>query len=92
MSKRKQQQKLERDAVEKARQLTVGKIVRLILKSLVFAMLVAALIVGLSLLGVPWLMNTWAQLAIMIVVYLFAYPYLMREFRPEMYLKRQKKE
>jgi membrane protein implicated in regulation of membrane protease activity len=91
MSKRKQH-KQERDAVEKARQLTAGKIIRLVLKSLVFAMLVAALIVGLSLLGVPWLMNTWAQLAIMIVVYLFAYPYLMREFRPQMYLKRQKKD
>jgi O-antigen/teichoic acid export membrane protein len=91
MSKRKQQ-KQERDAIEKARQLTAGKIIRLVLKSLVFAMLVAALIVGLSLLGVPWLMNTWAQLAIMIVVYLFAYPYLMREFRPQMYLKRQKKD
>lgn len=92
MSKRTQQRKLERAALEQARRITVGKMVRLLLKSLLFAMLVASLMVALSLLGIPWLTSTWVQLAVMILVYLLAYPYLIREFRPEMYLKRQKRE
>lgn len=83
MSKSKKQRKLEtRNAVE-ARRLTPGKIVRLLLKTLAFALLVSLLVSLLASLGVPVLDSFWMQLAVMLVIYLLAYPYLMSEFRPK---------
>jgi membrane protein implicated in regulation of membrane protease activity len=38
--------------------------------------------VGLSLLGVPAFQNFWVQLVVMVIIYVIAYPFLMREFRP----------
>jgi membrane protein implicated in regulation of membrane protease activity len=82
MSKRKRDQKLERAALEEARRITPGKMIRLLLKSLLFSLLVVVIMVGLSLLGVPAFQNFWVQLVVMVIIYVIAYPFLMREFRP----------
>jgi membrane protein implicated in regulation of membrane protease activity len=82
MSKRKREEKLERTAVTEARKITPGKMIRLLLKSLLFSLLVVAVMVGLNLLGIPAFQNFWIQLGVMVVIYVVAYPFLMREFRP----------
>jgi Ca2+/Na+ antiporter len=82
MSKRKKEQKLERAALEDARKITPGKMIRLLLKSLLFSLLVVVVMVGLSLLGINAFQNFWVQLGVMVVIYIIAYPFLMREFRP----------
>ncbi len=81
MSKKNKERKLEQRAVEEARQITPGKMIRLLLKSLLFSLLVVVVMVGLSLLGINAFQNFWIQIIVMVVVYTLAYPYLLREFR-----------
>lgn len=81
MSKATKQRKDDSRAALDARRLTPGKVVRLVLKTLAFAMLVSLLITLLSALGVPVLEHFWLQLLVMLGVYLLAYPFLMSEFR-----------
>lgn len=81
MSKSTKQRKADARALADARRLTGGKVVRLVLKTLAFAMLVSLLITLLSALGVPVLERFWLQLLVMLAVYLLAYPFLMSEFR-----------
>jgi Ca2+/Na+ antiporter len=81
MSKKNKERKLEQQAVEEARRLTPGKMIRLLLKSLLFSLVVVVIMVGLNLLGINAFQNLWVQLAVMVVIYAVAYPYLMREFR-----------
>ena len=63
-------------------QITAGKLLRLGLKSVAFALIVSTLVSVLGLLNVPLFKTIWFQVGTMLVVYLFAYPYLMREFKP----------
>lgn len=81
MSKKSKERKLEQRAVGAARQITPGKMLRLLLKSLLFSLVVVVIMVGLNLLGINAFQNFWVQLAVMVVIYALAYPYLMREFR-----------
>ncbi len=81
MSKSKKQRKVEHRTSLEARRLTPGKVLRLVLKTLAFALLVSLLISLLASLGLPVLENFWLQLAVMLVIYLLAYPFLMSEFR-----------
>jgi len=81
MSKATKQRKADSRAVLEARRLTPGKVVRLVLKTLAFALLVSLLITLLGALGVPVLEYFWLQLGAMLVVYIVAYPFLMSEFR-----------
>jgi uncharacterized membrane protein len=81
MSKKNKERKLEQRAVVEARQITPGKMIRLLLKSLLFSLLVVVVMVALSLLGINAFQNFWIQLGVMVVIYALAYPYLMREFR-----------
>lgn len=81
--KSKKERKAERQAYEDARKMTAGKLIRLVLKSMVFAVSVAVIMLLLSLLGVPALNSLWVQFGVMFVVYILAYPYLMSEFRPK---------
>lgn len=81
MSKTTKQRKADSRAALEARRLTPGKVFRLVLKTLAFALLVSLLITLLSALGVPVLERFWVQLAVMLVVYIVAYPFLMSEFR-----------
>jgi NADH:ubiquinone oxidoreductase subunit 2 (subunit N) len=83
MSKSKKQLEAERKARSEARQLSPGKIIRLILKSLLFAVLVTFILILLSLLGLPVTTNFWLQLIVMALVYGLAYPFLISEFRPK---------
>ena len=83
MSKTTKQRKVDAKALAEARRLTPGKVLRLVLKSLGFAILVSLLVALLSALGIPVLESFWLQLAVMLVVYIAAYPFLMREFRPK---------
>ncbi len=83
MSKANKQRKADSRAVLEARRLTPGKVLRLVLKTLAFAVLVSLLVTLLSALGVPVLANFWLQLPVMLVVYVLAYPFLMSEFRPK---------
>lgn len=87
MSKKSQLRKREARARERARELTFGKMLRLLLKSLAFAVLVTMALVLLEFLGVPGMDNRWLQIGLMVAVYLLAYPVLMREFRPSTYLR-----
>jgi uncharacterized membrane protein len=81
MSKKNKERKLSRQAVEAARQITPGKMIRLLLKSLLFSLLVVLVMVALNMVGINAFQNFWIQLGVMVVVYALAYPYLMREFR-----------
>ncbi len=81
--KSKKERKAERQSYEDARKMTAGKLVRLVLKSMVFAVSVAVIMLLLSLLGVPALNSLWVQFGVMFAVYILAYPYLMSEFRPK---------
>ena len=84
MSKRSRKQRKAAQAESKeARRLTGGKLLRLFLKSLAFALLVALVILVLDLLGVSATQNFWLQLLIMLAVYVPFYPFIMREFRPK---------
>ena len=82
MSKRKQARKAVRERAE-ARKMTSGKLLRLIGKSMLFAVIVSFIILGLNLAGVPAFGNFYVQLGVMFVVYVLAYPFLMSEFRPK---------
>ncbi len=82
MSKKNQRRKAERRSVEDARKITVGKMVRLLLKSLVFAILLTAVVMILTMLGVPGLGSFWVQMLLVFGAYLLVYPILMSEFRP----------
>lgn len=83
MSKAKKQRKLESRATQDARKITLPKMLRLILKSMLFSLVVLGIMLLLNLLGVPAFKNLWIQVAVMLVVYFVAYPFLMREFRPK---------
>jgi uncharacterized sodium:solute symporter family permease YidK len=82
MSKKNQRRKAERRSVEEARKITAGKMVRLLLKSLVFAILLTVVVMVLSSLGVPGLGKFWVQMLLVFGAYLLVYPILMSEFRP----------
>jgi hypothetical protein len=83
MSKSTKQRKLERRSIEEARKITGPKMLRLFFKSMLFAMLVFVVMTGLNLMGVPAFKNVWIQIAVMIVIYMIAYPFLISEFRPK---------
>jgi|FLYL01.1.fsa_nt_gi uncharacterized membrane protein len=89
MSKKKRDKREMVRAAQEARKLTPGKLFRLFLKSIVFAVVVGILFTVLSLLGVPGLDNWWMQFALIFVVYLLAYPFIMSEFRAKTYLKKR---
>ena len=82
MAKATKQRKDDARAVADARRLTPGKMLRLLFKSLGFAVLVSLLILLLQAVGLP-ANNFWVTLPVMLVVYLAAYPVLMSEFRPK---------
>ncbi|AEB10994.1 hypothetical protein [Marinithermus hydrothermalis] len=82
MGKKKRLKKLYRRQLEEARKPTLGKLLRLFLKTFV-------LIMGLGLLmgvavgfGLDVFQNFWAQIAVYTLGYVLAYRWLMREFRP----------
>ena len=84
MSKRSRKQRKASQADSKeARRLTAGRLLRLFLKSLAFALLVALLVMVLELVGVAVTQNFWLQLLIMLAVYIPFYPFIMSEFRPK---------
>lgn len=82
MAKATKQRKGDAQALAEARRLTPGKMFRLLLKSLGFAILVSLLILLLQALGLP-ANNLWVTLPVMLIVYIAAYPVLMSEFRPK---------
>ncbi len=82
MAKAKKLSKEQQEIIE-AKKVTPKKLLRLVLKSVVAATIVAGLMVLLATLGVPVLSNLWIQFAVMVVVYLIIFPYLTSEFRPK---------
>ncbi len=89
MSKRNRERKAELKVAQDARKLTPGKVFRLMLKSLVFALAVGLLFAVLSTLGVPYLDRLWVQFGLILLVYVVAYPFLMSEFRARRYGKKR---
>lgn len=84
MAKRSRKQRKAAQAESKeARRVTAGKLFRLFLKSLMFALLVALVVMVLELVGLSVTQNFWLQLLIMLAVYIPFYPFIMREFRPK---------
>ena len=92
MSKRsRKQRKASQVESKEARRLTAGKLFRLFLKSLGFALIVALIVFVLELLNVSVTQNFWFQLLIMLAVYIPFYPFIMSEFRPKPSAKRPSK-
>lgn len=87
MSKKTRKRKRQRRAERAARRITVGKIARLALKSVLFAVVASLAMVLLDALGVPGLDRIWVQGGAIVVLYLLAYPVLMSEFRKGAYLE-----
>ncbi|HKI57544.1 MAG TPA: hypothetical protein VKB31_10390 [Trueperaceae bacterium] len=83
MSKKNQRRKAERRSTEEARRITVGKMVRLLLKSLGFAILLTIVVMVLQALHVKAVGNFWVQMGMVFAAYLIVYPVLMSEFRPK---------
>lgn len=82
MSKKRQRRKAERRSAEEARKITPGKMVRLLLKLVAFAILLTAVVKLFMVLGVAGLGKPWARVVLVFGTYLLAYPVLMSEFRP----------
>jgi preprotein translocase subunit SecE len=82
MSKSKKQHKLEQRSLAEARKVTWPKMLRLFFKSMLFAILVFVVMTVLNVVGVPAFKNMWIQIAVMVVIYVIAYPFLISEFRP----------
>lgn len=82
MSKKNQQRKAVRRSVEEARRITFGKMARLLLKSVAFAIVLTVLVMVLKAVGVTWVDNFWIQMGLVLGTYLLVYPVLMSEFRP----------
>ncbi len=82
MSKKQQERKAARRELEQARKVTAGKLIRLLLKSVGFAIAVSLLVVFVNAVGIPGFDKAWMQMVLVVIAYLVAYPYLMREFRP----------
>lgn len=87
MSKRKKERKELLKATEEARKMTAGKLFRLFLKSILFAILVGIVFTILTVFDVPWIDRWYVQFGLILLVYILAYPFLMSEFRPKTYLK-----
>ncbi|MEM7736249.1 MAG: hypothetical protein AAF267_10705 [Deinococcota bacterium] len=83
MSKKKKQRKAQKKARAQALKLTPGKLIRLTVKSIVFAVLVSGLIAVLLLFDVDLIQQRWAQLTLMAVCYIAAFPVVFSEFRPK---------
>jgi len=81
MSNKQRRRKLEQREREQARQVTMGKTLRLFLKSILFAVLVSVLVLVLAAVRFPGLGKVWVQMGIVFGAYLLAYPVLMSEFR-----------
>lgn len=84
MSKRNKQRKAREEALREARRITPGKLFRLLLKSLAFALVVAVLFTIWAVNEWPGYDQWWLQLGLMLGVYVLAYPFLMSEFRPKL--------
>lgn len=82
MSKKNQRRKADRRSLQEARRITFGKMARLLLKSLGFAILLTIVVMVLQALHVPAIRDFWVQMLIVLVAYLLVYPVLMSEFRP----------
>lgn len=83
MSKRNKERKAQARATAEARKLTTGKMLRLLLKSLAFALTVGILFTFAAAAGIPYIDQTWVQIALILGIYIVAYPFLMSEFRPK---------
>ena len=82
VGKKKKLKKLYQRQLEQARKPTLGKMLRLLLKTfLLFSAVLILMSVGIAY-GLELLKNWWAQLAVYAVVYIVFQPWLMREFRP----------
>jgi len=87
MSQRNRERRSERKAIERARKITVGKMVRLFVKSVLLAVGFVLIVTLLNALGVPYLDRLWGQLVVLGLLWIVTYPLLMRDFRPRTYLK-----
>lgn len=83
MSKRNKERKQQAARVKQARQITAGKLMRLFVKSMAFALAVGVIFTVATMLNVPYIEKTWVQFAVILGIYLVAYPFLMSEFRPK---------
>ncbi|MBS3965753.1 MAG: hypothetical protein KGZ60_00645 [Truepera sp.] len=83
MSRKNKDRKVREEALREARRITPGKLFRLLLKSLLFALVVAVLFTIWAVNQWPGYDQWWLQLALMVGVYVLAYRFLMSEFRPK---------
>jgi len=81
MSKTKKHRKAMKRARMEARKITPMKLLRLALKTLLFAVVIASLITVMLLLGVAVVEERWFQLLFMAVCYVIAFPFVFSEFR-----------
>ncbi len=82
VGKKKKLKKLYQRQLEEAKKPTLGKMVRLFIKTfLLFTAILILMSVGIAS-GLEPLKNWWAQLLIYAAAYIIFQPWLMREFRP----------
>lgn len=82
VGKKKKLKKLYQRQLEEARKPTLGKMLRLFLKTfLLFSALLILMSVGIAS-GLAVLKSWWAQLVVYAGAYILFQPWLMREFRP----------
>ncbi len=82
VGKKKKLKKLYQRQLEEAKKPTLGKMLRLLLKTfLLFSAVLILMSVGIAY-GLEPLKSWWAQLLVYAAVYILFQPWLMREFRP----------
>lgn len=84
MSKARKDAKKHRQAVEEAKKVTTGKILRIALKVFILSILFTfALALAEAYLGWKITNNIWVQAGLMLIIVIVAQPFIMREFRPK---------
>jgi hypothetical protein len=85
MSKKAKKRKAQ--AVAEARRLTSGKVLRLVGKTLLFALLITILFGIANALGVPGTDSALVQIGAMALFFVLFYRFIYSEFRPQNYMK-----
>lgn len=83
MSKSKKQRKARKRARIQSRRITPAKLLRLALKTLLFAVVVASVLAVLVWLDVEIIEALWFRFVLIVACFAIAFPYVFSEFRPK---------
>lgn len=83
MSKSKKQRKARKRAQIQARRITPAKLLRLALKTLLFALVVSSVLTVMVVLDIAIVEALWFRFVLMVAGFAVAFPYVFSEFRPK---------